>query len=31
MQVHAVTSILTFNDGHLKRFPGITALNPERV
>jgi predicted nucleic acid-binding protein len=28
MQVHSVMSILTFNEGHFKRFPGITLLNP---
>ena len=31
MQVHSIPTILTFNDGHFKRFPGITALNPKLV
>jgi len=28
MKVHAVTSVLTFNVSHFRRFPGINALNP---
>ncbi|MBV9296129.1 MAG: type II toxin-antitoxin system VapC family toxin [Acidobacteriaceae bacterium] len=28
MQVHSVTSILTFNEEDFKRYPGITVLNP---
>ncbi len=31
MQVHSVASILTFNHGDFKRYPGITALNPADV
>ncbi|SPE25669.1 putative nucleic acid-binding protein [Candidatus Sulfopaludibacter sp. SbA3] len=31
MHVHSVSNILTFNTGHFKRFPGITALDPARV
>jgi predicted nucleic acid-binding protein len=31
MLVHSVTSILTFNGRHFKRYPGITALNPEEI
>lgn len=31
MEMHSVTSILTFHDRHLKRYPGITALHPAEV
>jgi hypothetical protein len=31
MQVHLVTSILTFNDRHFKRYPEIKVLNPAGV
>ena len=31
MEVHSVTSILTFNDAHFIRYPGITVLNPVRL
>jgi predicted nucleic acid-binding protein len=31
MQVHSVMSILTFNGGDFKRFPGITVLDPAQV
>lgn len=31
MQVYSVSSILTFNDAHFRRYPGISVLNPERV
>ena len=31
MQVHSIPTILTFNDAHFRRFPGITALNPKLV
>ena len=31
MQVHSVMSVLTFNTGDFKRFPGITVLNPAQV
>jgi len=31
MEVYSVTSILTFNTGHFKRFPGITVLDPAQV
>lgn len=31
MQVHSVASMLTFNDGDFKRYPGITVLNPADV
>jgi predicted nucleic acid-binding protein len=31
MQVHAVTSILTFNVSHFVRFPGISVLNPANI
>ena len=31
MQVHSVTSILTFNGGHFRRFPGVGVLDPEQV
>ena len=31
MQVNAVFSILTFNESHFRRFPGITVLDPAQV
>jgi predicted nucleic acid-binding protein len=31
MQIYAVTSILTFNAAHFRRFSGITVLDPERL
>ncbi len=31
MQVHLVSTILTFNTSHFERFPGITILDPEHV
>jgi predicted nucleic acid-binding protein len=31
MKVHGLQNILTFNDGDIKRFPEITAVNPQRV
>jgi predicted nucleic acid-binding protein len=31
MQVYSVTSILTFNTAHFRRFPGITVLDPAQV
>lgn len=31
MEVHSIASILTFNDVHFRRYPGITALNPAQV
>ncbi len=31
MQVYSATSILSFNTGHFKRFPGLTVLNPTQV
>jgi predicted nucleic acid-binding protein len=31
MEVHSVTSILTFNDMHFRRYPGITPVNPAQV
>jgi predicted nucleic acid-binding protein len=31
MEVHSVTSILTFNDTHFMRYPSITVLNPAQL
>ena len=31
MKVHGLQNLLTFNDGDFKRFPEITAVNPQRV
>ena len=31
MQAHSVSIILTFNEGHFKRFPGIMALHPSEI
>jgi predicted nucleic acid-binding protein len=31
MQVNAVESILTFNESHFRRFPGIMVLDPAQV
>ena len=31
MRIYSVTSILTFNAAHFKRFPGITVLDPAQV
>ena len=31
MQVHSVTSILTFNTGDFIRYPGIQVLNPDEI
>jgi predicted nucleic acid-binding protein len=31
MQEHSISSILTFNAGHFKRFPGITVIEPAQV
>lgn len=31
MQVHSVTSILTFNVSHFERYPGIAVLNPAQI
>jgi predicted nucleic acid-binding protein len=31
MQVYSVSSILTFNTAHFRRFPGITVLDPARI
>jgi len=31
MEVHSVMSILTFNDAHFRRYPGITVLNPAQL
>ncbi len=31
MQVHAVTSILTFNGDDFRRYPGITVFRPEEL
>jgi predicted nucleic acid-binding protein len=31
MQVNAVRSVLTFNETHFTRFPGITVLSPTQV
>lgn len=31
VEVHSITSILTFNDVHSRRYPGITALDPAQV
>ena len=31
MRVNSVTSILTFNTNHFRRFPGMTVLDPAKV
>ena len=31
MQIYSVTNILTFNVGHVRRFPGITVLDSTQV
>jgi predicted nucleic acid-binding protein len=31
MQVHGISQILTFNDAHFRRYPGITAIHPAVV
>jgi predicted nucleic acid-binding protein len=31
MQVHSLSTILTFNVSHFARFPGITVLNPTDI
>lgn len=31
MEVHSVTSLLTFNGAHFMRYPGITVLNPAEM
>ena len=31
LEVHSIASILTFNDGHFRRYPGITVINPAQL